>query len=163
MIIVVMGVCSCGKTLIGKMLAKRTGLAFYDADDFHSAKSVKKMRSGIALDDDDRIPWLKRMVEEIPQWKSSGGAVLACSALKNSYQKILKEASEVFFVYLKASKELIVERMRDRKDHYMPVSLVDSQFAVLEEPVDAIVVDIAKSPDEIICCIMEQLKKKAVD
>lgn len=83
MIIVVMGVCSCGKTLIGKMLAEELGLVFYDADDFHSAASVEKMNSGIALDDDDRLPWLRRMAEELPQWKSSGGAVLACSCLKN--------------------------------------------------------------------------------
>lgn len=82
MIIVVMGVCSCGKTLIGEMLAEELGLAFYDADDFHSAASVEKMNSGIALDDDDRLPWLRRMAQEMPQWKSSGGAVLACSGLK---------------------------------------------------------------------------------
>ena len=163
MIIVVMGVCSCGKTLIGKMLAEELGLVFYDADDFHSAASVEKMNSGIALDDDDRLPWLRRMAEELPQWKSSGGAVLACSALKESYRKILKERGEVCFVYLKAPKELIVERMQDRKDHYMPVSLIDSQFATLEEPADAVVVDIAKTPDEIVRYILAQLKKKRAD
>lgn len=163
MIIVVMGVCSCGKTLIGKMLAKEMGLSFYDADDFHPARSVEKMRSGIALDDDDRIPWLKRMAEEMPQWKNSGGAILACSVLKESYRKILKERGEVCFVYLKGSRDLIVERMRDRKDHYMPVSLVDSQFTTLEEPADAVVADIAKTPDEIVRYILAQLKKKRAD
>jgi len=163
MIIVVMGVCSCGKTLIAKMLAKEMGLSFYDADDFHSTESVEKMRSGIALDDNDRLPWLKRMAEEMPQWKSSGGAVLACSALKESYRKVLKEAGEVFFVYLKGSKKLIIERMRGRKDHYMPVSLVDSQFATLEEPADAAVVDIAKTPDEIVRYILAKLNKKRAD
>jgi gluconokinase len=163
MTIVVMGVCSCGKTLIGEMLAKELGLAFYDADDFHSAASVEKMNSGIALDDDDRLPWLRRMAQEMPRWKSSGGAVLACSAIKESYRKILKEPGEVCFVYLKGSRDLIVERMRGRKAHHMPLSLVDSQFATLEEPADAIVVDIAKPPDKIVCNITEQLKKKTVD
>jgi 6-phosphogluconate dehydrogenase len=145
------------------MLAKELGLSFYDADDFHSAASVEKMNSGIALDDDDRLPWLRRMAQELPQWKSSGGAVLACSALKESYRKILKEAGEVCFVYLKGSRDLIVERMRGRKSHYMPLSLVDSQFATLEEPVDAVVADIAKRPDEIVRYIIKQLKKKTVD
>ncbi len=163
MIIVVMGVCSCGKTLIGEMLAEEMGLAFYDADDFHSAASVEKMNSGIALDDDDRLPWLKRMAEKMPQWEREGGAVLACSALKKSYRKILKGAHEVHFVYLKGSKELIVERMRNRKAHYMPVSLVDSQFATLEEPADAMVVDVAKTPDEIVRYILAELKKKRAD
>jgi carbohydrate kinase (thermoresistant glucokinase family) len=163
MIIVVMGVYSCGKTLIGRMLAKEMGLSFYNADEFHSDESVEKMKSGTALDDNDRLPWLKRMAEEMPDWESSGGAVLACSALKESYRKILKEADEVFFVYLKASKELIVERMRDRKEHYMPVSLIDSQFATLEEPADAVVADIAKPPGEIVRYIIEQLKKKTAD
>lgn len=83
--------------------------------------------------------------------------------LKESYRKILKERGEVCFVYLKAPKELIVERMQDRKDHYMPVSLIDSQFATLEEPADAVVVDIAKTPDEIVRYILAQLKKKRAD
>ena len=156
-----MGVCSCGKTLIGEMLAKELGLAFYDADDFHSAASVEKMNSGIALDDDDRLPWLRRMAEEMPRWERGG--VLACSALKESYRKILKGTSDVCFVYLKGSRDLIVERMRGRKAHYMPLSLVDSQFATLEEPADAVVVDIAKRPDEIVRYMIEQLKKKTVD
>lgn len=163
MIIVVMGVCSCGKTLIGEMLAEELGLAFYDADDFHSAASVEKMNSGIALDDDDRLPWLRRMAQEMPRWKNAGGAVLACSALKESYRQILKGTSDVCFVYLKGSRDLIVERIRGRKAHYMPLSLVDSQFATLEEPVNAIVVDIAKPPDEIVRYIIERLKKKTVD
>lgn len=163
MIIVVMGVCSCGKTLIGKMLAKELDISFYDADDFHSAESVEKMRSGSTLDDNDRMPWLRRMAEKMPEWEHDGGAVLACSALKESYRKILKGAREVHFVYLKGSKELIVERMRNRKAHYMPVSLVDSQFATLEEPADAVVADIAEPPDEIVRYIIEQLKKKTMD
>jgi carbohydrate kinase (thermoresistant glucokinase family) len=163
MIIVVMGVCSCGKTLIGEMLADELGLAFYDADDFHSAASVEKMNSGIALDDNDRLPWLRAMAKEMPRWKSSGGAVLACSALKESYRQLLKGTGDVCFVYLKGSRDLIVERMRGRKAQYMPLSLIDSQFATLEEPVDAVVADIAKRPDEIVRYIIEQLKKKTVD
>ncbi|HIJ70352.1 MAG TPA: gluconokinase [Planctomycetes bacterium] len=160
MIIVVMGVCGCGKTLIGKMLAKQTGLAFYDADDFHSAKSVEKMTAGIALDDDDRLCWLKRLAGQMTKWQSSGPAVLACSALKKSYRKILNEAGEVRFVYLKASKNLIIQRMQNRKDHYMPVSLIDSQFAILEEPDDAMIVDAEKKPNEILRCILTGFRKK---
>jgi carbohydrate kinase (thermoresistant glucokinase family) len=139
------------------MLAKEMDLSFYDADEFHSDESVEKMKSGIALDDNDRLPWLKRMAEEMPDWESSGGAVLACSALKESYRQILKVAGDVHFVYLKGSRELVVERMRDRKDHYMPVSLVDSQFATLEEPADAVVVDIAKLPNQIVRGVLRQL------
>jgi carbohydrate kinase (thermoresistant glucokinase family) len=139
------------------MLAKEMDLSFYDADEFHSDESVEKMKSGIALDDNDRLPWLKRMAEEMPDWESSGGAVLACSALKESYRQILKVAGDVHFVYLKGSRELVVERMRDRKDHYMPVSLVDSQFATLEEPADAVVVDIAKPPNQIVRGVLRQL------
>jgi len=91
-----MGICGCGKSLIGQLLAQRMGLDFYDADDYHPPESVKKMRLGIALDDDDRIPWLKRMAEEMPDWESSGGAVLACSALKESYRKNSKKALILF-------------------------------------------------------------------
>jgi carbohydrate kinase (thermoresistant glucokinase family) len=163
MIIVIMGVCSCGKTLIGKMVAEQMGLSFYDADDYHAARSVEKMSLGIALDDNDRIPWLQRMAEEMPRWERNGGAVLACSALKEAYRKILESACDVRFVYLKGPKELIIERMRARKDHYMPVSLVDSQFATLEEPAYAVVADATKKPHEIVRYVFTQLNKMAED
>jgi carbohydrate kinase (thermoresistant glucokinase family) len=157
MIIVVMGVCSCGKTIVGRMLAEKMGLAFYDADDFHSQKNVKKMKSGKALNDDDRLPWLRQMAEEMPEWESNGGAVLACSALKESYRQILKSGGNVRFVYLKGPKNLILERAQNRKGHFMAPDLIDSQLAALEEPKEAIVTDIAKSPEEITSFIQQQI------
>ena len=149
MIIVIMGVCGCGKTLIGDMLAKELGLDFYDADDFHSDKSIIKMRDGIALDDSDRMPWLKQLAQAMRKWEKRGGAVLACSALKESYRQILMQGGDVRFVYLKGSRELILSRMRNRKSHYMPINLINSQFKILEEPSNAMIVDIARSPEEI--------------
>jgi len=100
MIIVVMGICSSGKTLIGQMLAKRLGLDFYDADDFHPQSNIKKMKSQMPLNDDDRLPWLRTMAEQMPKWQESGGAVLACSALKQSYRNILMTGGDIRFVFL---------------------------------------------------------------
>jgi carbohydrate kinase (thermoresistant glucokinase family) len=157
MIIVVMGICSSGKTLIGKMLAERLSLNFYDADDYHPSSNIRKMSSQIPLKDDDRLPWLKSMADQIPQWESKGGAVLACSALKESYRKILKSGGSVRFVFLKGTKEVVLERMKDRKDHFMPTSLVDSQLQILQEPNNAVTVDIANTPEDIIHEILKEL------
>lgn len=159
MIVVVMGVCSSGKTVIGKMLAEKMGIAFYDGDDFHPPENVAKMTSQIPLNDDDRIPWLEIIASEMPKWESDGGAVLACSALKETYRRILRTGGQVRFVYLRGTKEIIFERIKSRKGHFMPASLVDSQFATLEEPKDAIVADIAQTPDKIVERVMEQLQK----
>ncbi|MFC1739704.1 gluconokinase [Planctomycetota bacterium] len=157
MIIVIMGVCGCGKTLIGDMLANKLGLDFYDADDFHSDKSIIKMKDGTALDDSDRTPWLKQLAQAMREWEKRGGAVLACSALKESYRQILMQGGDVCFVYLKGSRELILSRIQNRKDHYMPTDLLDSQFRTLEEPANAVMIDIAGSPDEIVSCIIDRL------
>jgi len=163
MIIVVMGVCSCGKTCIGRLLAKNMGVRFYDADDFHSSENVEKMKAQISLNDNDRLPWLMKMAEQMPKWESDGGAVLACSALKESYRQILKWGGDVRFVYLKGPRELILERMKNRKGHFMPATLLDSQLATIEEPVDAVVADIAKSPHEIVRYILEKLPSGDTD
>ncbi|MCD6297809.1 MAG: gluconokinase, partial [Deltaproteobacteria bacterium] len=150
MIIVVMGVCSCGKTTVAKLLASKLGVGFYDGDDFHPGSNVEKMRSGAALNDGDRFGWLKQLAGQCRQWEQAGGAVLACSALKESYRRILRQSGcEMRFVYLKGSRQQIIERMRQRKGHFMPVNLVDSQFADLQEPADAIVADISNSAEEI--------------
>ncbi|MFZ0033625.1 MAG: gluconokinase [Sedimentisphaerales bacterium] len=160
MIIVVMGVCSSGKTVIGGLLAQRLGLSFCDADDLHPESNVKKMSRGIALNDKDRLPWLKSMAGKMAQWEKSGGAVLACSALKDSYRNILRAgSSDVRFVYLKGTKEVILDRIENRKGHFFPASLVDSQFATLEEPEDAIVVDITQKPETIVEEIVSKLDK----
>jgi carbohydrate kinase (thermoresistant glucokinase family) len=158
MIIVVMGVCSSGKTLIGGLLAKKLGLPFYDGDNFHSESNISKMREGIALDDKDRLPWLKNIANNMQKWDKDGGAVVACSALKNTYRDILRTGSpDLRFVYLKGSKEMILNRIKNRKGHFFPDSLVDSQFATLEEPEDAIVIDITLKPEIIVEDIVKKL------
>lgn len=160
MIIVVMGVCSSGKTVIGSLLAERLGLEFYDADNFHPESNIRKMSKGISLNDKDRLPWLKSIAEKMPQWAKGSGAVLACSALKNSYRDILRVgSSDVRFVYLKGTKEIILERIRNRKGHFFPASLVDSQFEIIDEPEDAIVIDITQKPEVIVEEIVNKLNK----
>jgi len=138
-----MGVCGCGKTTIGQALAESLGWPFYDADDFHPAANVAKMASGHALDDDDRWPWLDRIAGEMRQVLERGGhAVLACSALRQAYRERLQRAGEVRIVYLAGDEATIAARLATRQHKYMPPSLLASQFAALEEPVDALVVDI---------------------
>ncbi len=149
MIIVVMGVCGCGKTTIGRALAATLGWPFHDADDFHPDANVAKMAAGNALDDTDRWPWLDRIVTAMQGAQSEGGnAVLACSALKQIYRDRLQRAGDVRFVYLRGDAEIIGARLAARSHKYMPASLLPSQFATLEEPQDALVVDIRQSPAE---------------
>jgi gluconokinase len=147
MIIVVMGVCGCGKTTIGQALARDLGWPFHDADDFHPDANVTKMAAGKALDDSDRWPWLDRIVAAMQGVLSEGGhAVLACSALKQAYRDRLQRAGDVRFVYLRGDTETIASRLAARSHKYMPAALLPSQFATLEEPDDALVVDIRQSP-----------------
>jgi len=143
MILVVMGVTGCGKSTVGAALAGRLGWTFLDADDFHPPANVEKMRAGAPLVDDDRWPWLDRLARELAAIERAGGhAVLACSALKAAYRKRLAVAGDVRFVHLRGSEDLIGERLAQRSHRYMPASLLASQFATLEAPADAIVVDI---------------------
>ena len=152
MVIIVMGVSGCGKTTVGKILAERLGLPFYDADDFHPIENVEKMKSGEPLNDVDRHPWLASLSWEIEKWNQTDGAILACSALKKNYRDILnpEKSEQVQFVYLKGSQELILNRLNNREGHYMPPELLQSQFAALEEPENAFVVSIDKPPEEIV-------------
>jgi len=154
-----MGVSGSGKSLVGSKLANRLGIPFYDADDFHPDSNVEKMKAGKPLNDRDRRPWLQAMANRFPEWEREGGAVLACSALKESYRRMLQEGAtgKIQFVFLKGSKALISERMNRRKHHFMPGELLDSQFDALEEPENAITVSIDQSPDEIVRKIIEQL------
>jgi carbohydrate kinase (thermoresistant glucokinase family) len=143
-----MGVSGSGKSTVGKALSARTGIPYYDADDYHPPANVDKMAGGQALNDDDRQPWLERLALLLYEAEQSGeGAILACSALKEAYRKILQKelAQAPTLVYLKGSKTLIADRMRERKDHFMPTQLLDSQFAALEEPAAALVVSIDQS------------------
>ena len=151
MVIIVMGVSGSGKTHIGKLLAEALSLPFHDADNFHTPGNVKKMEQGIALTDADRLPWLKILGDNVDRWNEAGGAVLACSALKEGYRELLSHhyTADVQFVYLKGSKELILSRMQAR-NHFFPPQLLDSQFADLEEPKRAIVVDVDQTPEAIV-------------
>jgi gluconokinase len=142
-ILVVMGVCGCGKSTIGEALADSLGWPFYDADEFHPAANVAKMAAGQPLDDSDRWPWLDRIADELRQVLARGGhAVLACSALKEAYRERLRRAGDVRFIYLKGDAPTIAARLAARTHKYMPSSLLPSQLATLEEPADAFVVDI---------------------
>ncbi len=146
-----MGVSGSGKTTVGRLLAESLGWRYLDADDFHSTDNVEKMRRGVALDDHDREPWLEtlRNVERDHLMRGEP-AVLACSALKESYRAKLKIDDRVKFVYLKGDFELIAERQAARPEHYMSPSLLESQFATLEEPIDVFEIDVRLSPQEIV-------------
>ena len=148
MIVVVMGVSGSGKTTIGKLLAERLGCPFLDADEFHPPENVAKMAAGTPLSDVDRWPWLARLNREMQESKR---AVLACSALKESYRSALsRDLADCRFVHLRGSLELIRSRLAERKHRYMPASLLESQFATLEPPQGAIEIDIAQAPA---CCV----------
>jgi gluconokinase len=159
MVIVVMGVTGSGKTTISSLLAARLGWQFADADEFHSAANKAKMHQGIPLTDADRLPWLAAIHDQISKWVAANqNVVLACSALKQSYRQLLWTGPEVQFVYLKGSYELIAERLRSRKGHFADEHILAGQFADLEEPSDAVTVDISGSPEEIVSEICRRLK-----
>ena len=149
MVYVVMGVSGCGKSTVGYNLAQSMNLPFYDGDDYHPQANVDKMSSGQPLNDDDRQPWLDNLALQIRSWNESGGAVLACSALKQNYRLTLARFGDVKFVYLKGSKELILKRMHSR-EHFMKPEMLDSQFETLEEPKDAIELSIFDTPAEMV-------------
>jgi gluconokinase len=159
MVIVLMGVSGSGKTTVGEKLAAALGAEFAEGDAYHPPANVEKMRSGHPLDDADRWPWLERLSAEIGRWLDTGrDVVLACSALKQRYRDILKRGRPgVRFVYLRGSEELIRARLKRRRGHYMPASLLASQFAALEEPKDAITVDIDCPADESVARILAAL------
>ena len=154
-IIYIMGVSGSGKTTVGKKLSETTGIPFFDADDFHPESNKNKMRSGKPLNDEDRHQWLLNLHEMAMNQSNQKGAIIACSALKEKYRIIL--ASDipvpVDWVWLNGSYELILQRMQNRKGHFMPESLLRSQFETLEPPVDAQVVDINNSPENIVAQI----------
>jgi len=149
MIIILMGVSGAGKTTVGQLLASQLGWEFADADDYHSATNIEKMRSGISLTDADRAPWLATLRSLIAGWLTSGkNAVLACSALKRKYRENLQLTPQVKFVYLKGSPSLLHQRLHCRLGHFMTEQMLASQLAALEEPDHAVVVDVDASPAE---------------
>jgi gluconokinase len=158
MIVIVMGVVGAGKTTIGRLLAEQLRWNFADADDYHPAANVEKIRHGIALDDDDRRPWLERLRAAITQWITEGrNVVMACSALKRSYRHELDVGSEVRFVYLKGDASLIAKRLRAREGHFAGEQILASQFADLEEPEGAVIAEIDSTPQQIVRRIRERL------
>jgi gluconokinase len=159
MIVVVMGVTGAGKTTVGRLLAASLGAAFLDADDFHPAPNVEKMRVGTPLTDEDRWPWLARLNETLRAHEArDASAVLACSALKASYRKVLLDGlAEARLVYLRGSRATIAARLADRRGHYMNPALLDSQFAALEEPADAIVAEVDADPASVAADLVERL------
>ncbi|GAA4271696.1 NADP-dependent phosphogluconate dehydrogenase [Aquimarina gracilis] len=155
-IYIVYGVSGCGKTTVGKELSKKLAIPFYDADDFHSQQNKQKMATGMPLDDNDRKPWLLRLAQEIGKWHISTGAVLACSALKNSYRDLLEsiDSKYIQWIYLQGSYDLIAQRLQKRQDHFFDATLLTSQFETLEKPFRGIIVNIEDIVENIIDNIM---------
>jgi gluconokinase len=168
MVFIVMGVSGSGKTTVGKALSKRFGWKYYEGDEYHPAGNIEKMKRGIPLDDEDRLPWLqslRKIIEEAAN--KNENIVIACSALKEAYREILRghvpdlplsANNEVKFIYLKGSYNTIKERMEKRPDHFFKPEMLKSQFNTLEEPQDAIIIDISKPNQETISDVIESVR-----
>lgn len=166
LVIVLMGVSGAGKSTAGDGLSRALGWPFRDADTFHPAANVAKMSAGIPLTDADRAPWLGAIARWIDERRAAADpGIVSCSALRRDYRRrIIGERDRVSLVYLEGSKELIARRMLARTGHFMPVSLLDNQFATLEEPQadeHALVVSIDKSPTEVVAAILSGLGLEA--
>ena len=158
MIIVLMGVTGSGKSTVGKLLAGQLGWKFFEGDDFHSPANIEKLRRAEPLNDADRRPWLEAIREVIRAAIDRGeNAVIACSALKESYRRMLQIREQVSFVYLKASIALIQDRLKNRTGHFMNPHLVQSQFDTLEAPEEALQIDAGSTPAEIVQIIRNRL------
>ena len=160
--VVLMGVADCGKTSLGRRLSACLGWPFFDGDDYHPDENVAKMALGIPLNDSDRFVWLSRLQDLIVEHLQAGHSLLlACSALKKGYRDQLREGNPgTIFVYLKGDYELIFQRLQERKSHYMKAEMLQSQFAALEEPEEAIVIDIDQDLDSIVADILRGLDLK---
>lgn len=161
-IYVIMGVAGSGKTTIGELLAHALGIPFLEGDDLHPRANIERMAHGIPLTDEDRRPWLLAIAQRLREAEQSGsGLVVTCSALKRSYRDLLRShgTAETRFVYLRGSEPTIAERLARRRGHFMPASLLESQFAALEEPDSdehASVYDISESPEAIVANLVRQ-------
>jgi gluconokinase len=158
MILLVLGVTGSGKSTIGRMLAERLGWVYLEADNFHSAGNKEKMHRAVPLTEADRQPWLDAMHTELQKQDAQGkNVVLACSALREQYRNTLMAGLNVKLIYLRGFRELIAGRLRQRTDHFAGEPILDDQFAVLEEPQSALVVDIAESPEQIVEEILRRI------
>jgi gluconokinase len=155
MVILLMGVAGAGKTVIGRRLADALGIAFHDADAFHSPANVDKMRRGLPLDDADRGPWILALSMAIDTWKSSGkDVVLACSALRAAHRDVLLgDRTDTHLVHLVVPPEVARARVARRKGHFMKQEMIDSQFEALEPPGNALSIDATAPPDAIVARI----------
>jgi gluconokinase len=156
MIFIVMGVSGSGKTTLGKAVSNTLGWKFYEGDEYHPAENIEKMRTGIPLDDEDRLPWLLSLSNVIKDAiEKKENIVISCSALKEAYRKILKVSDDVKFIYLKGSYDLIRTRLEQRLVHFFKPEMLKSQFDALEEPGQAIEIDISKSSESTIKDILD--------
>jgi gluconokinase len=154
-----MGVVGSGKTTIGSLLAQQLGWEFVDGDSFHSSANVEKMSRGIPLDDADRALWLGKIHDSIVRWTGEQrNVVVACSVLKRSYRQQIGVGPEVKLVYLKGSYDTIARRLRARRGHFATEQLLASQFAILEEPEQAVSVDVSLEPEEVVSEVRRQLR-----
>ncbi|WP_337266160.1 gluconokinase [Oryzifoliimicrobium ureilyticus] len=166
--IIVMGVSGSGKTSIGEEIARRLNMAFLEGDSLHPAANIEKMSKGIPLDDEDRMPWLDKIGEQMKSSLNRGESlIVSCSALKRIYRERLRAAAggKLSFVYLDGSKALLTDRMKHRTGHFMPVSLLESQLNTLEVPTGepgVVTVDIDASVPEIAASAVQQLEKVGV-
>ena len=158
-----MGVSGVGKTTIGKLLAEQLKIPFFDADDFHPAVNVEKMKAGTPLKDEDRHEWLENLGLKIEEWQNKNGAVVACSALKEKYRNQLQVLPQdhITWIFLHSEYDVIHQRISGRENHYFKPDLLQSQYETLELPSYGIHIDVDKSPEQILNEIMEKLKKKA--
>jgi gluconokinase len=162
-IYVVMGVSGSGKSLIGAAFARALNVALVEGDAYHPAENVARMAAGIPLTDDDRAGWLRALAARIREAEDAGtGVVVTCSALKRAYRDVLRgDADEVRFIFLKGPRTLIAKRLAGRSGHFMPASLLDSQFAALEEPTPderAWECDVARSPEDIVAALVARAR-----
>ncbi|BAU64057.1 carbohydrate kinase, thermoresistant glucokinase [Stanieria sp. NIES-3757] len=160
MFCIIMGVAGSGKSTVGKLLSQRLGWQFYDADDFHPPENLAKMSLGLPLSDRDREPWLDRLKQLIEQTINQGNsAILACSALKSSYRHFLtqNQKNDICWIYLRGDYELILTRIQQRQKHFFKEEILRSQFANLEEPTEALIIDVSMSPDAIVNTILTYL------